>query len=89
MNKQDSFQKMGGVLMNKKIIFLMCVFMAMIWTAGCSCPGPQVAAAPPPAPYVAPAPPPPAPPPEVVKPPVEAPAPSKKLKERVIKETGE
>ena len=85
MNKQDLFQKMGGVLMNKKIIFLMCLFMAMIWTAGCSCPGPQ-AAAPPPAPVVAPVPP---PPPEVVKPQVEAPAPSKKLKERVIKETGE
>ena len=25
--------------MNKKIIFLMCLLMAMVWTAGCSCPG--------------------------------------------------
>ena len=41
--------------MNKKIMFLMCLLMAMVWTAGCSCPGvrPVVAA---PAPVVAPAP---------------------------------
>ena len=25
--------------MNKKIMFLMCLLMAMVWTAGCSCPG--------------------------------------------------
>ena len=72
--------------MNKKIMFLMCLLMAMVWTAGCACPGPRVAAAPAPvvapAPYVAPA-----PPPEVVKPAPEEPAPSKKLKKRVIKET--
>ena len=24
--------------MNKKIMFLMCLLMAMVWTAGCSCP---------------------------------------------------
>ena len=41
--------------MNKKIIFLMCLLMAMVWTAGCSCPGVRpVAAAP--APVVEPAP---------------------------------
>ena len=74
--------------MNKKIVFLMCLLMAMVWTAGCSCPGTRpVAAAP--APVVAPAPPPPAPAPEVIKPPVEEPAPSKKLKKRVIKETND
>jgi hypothetical protein len=74
--------------MNKKIIFLMCLLMAMVWTAGCSCPGVRpVAAAPP---VVEPAPPPPAPQPEVIKPkPVEEPAPSKKLKKRVIKETND
>ena len=74
--------------MNKKIIFLMCLLMAMVWTAGCSCPGTRpVVAAPPP--VVAP-PPPPAPAPEVVKPaPVEEPAPSKKLKKRVIKGTND
>ncbi len=69
--------------MSNKIIFLMCFLMAMVWTAGCTCPGirPVVAA---PAPVVAPAPYVPAPP-EVVKPlPVEEPAPSKKLKKRVI-----
>ena len=69
--------------MNKKIMFLMCSLIAMVWIAGCTCPGPRVAAAPAPvvepAPYV-----PPAPQPEVVKPPVEEPAPSKKLKKRVI-----
>jgi hypothetical protein len=73
--------------MNKKIMFLMCLLMALVWTAGCSCPGvrPMVAA---PAPVVEPAPSPPAPQPEVIKPkPVEEPAPSKKLKKRVIKET--
>ena len=72
--------------MNKKIMFLMCLLMAMVWTAGCSCPGPRVAAAP--APVVEAAPPPPPPPPEVIKPaPVVQPAPSKKLKQRVIKGT--
>jgi hypothetical protein len=73
--------------MNKKIIFLICLLMAMVWTAGCNCPGARpVVAAPPP--VVEPAPPPPAPQPEVIKPkPVEEPAPSKKLKKRVIKET--
>ena len=73
--------------MNKKIMFLMCLLMAMVWSAGCSCPAvrPVVAA---PAPVVEPAPPPPPPPPEVVKPaPVPEPAPSKKLKQRVIKGT--
>jgi len=76
--------------MNKKIIFLMCVLMAMVWTAGCACPGERPAiAAPAPAPVVVePAPPPPAPQPEVFKPQGE-PAPSKKLKERVIKETND
>jgi len=72
----------------KKIIFLMCLLMAMVWTAGCSCPGsrPAVAA---PAPVVAPAPYVPAPP-EVIKPaPVQEPAPSKKLKKRVIKDTND
>ena len=69
--------------MNKKIMFLMCFLLAMVWTVGCTCPGPRVAAAPipvvEPAPYV-----PPAPQPEVVKPaPVEEPVPSKKLKKRV------
>ena len=73
--------------MNKKIILLMCLLMAMVWTAGCACTGPQPVAAAPPA-VVEPAPPPPAPQPEVIKPkPVEEPAPSKKLKKRVIKET--
>jgi hypothetical protein len=76
--------------MNKKIIFLMCLLMAVVWMAGCECmrarPAPAVAAPPPavaePAPYV------PAPPPAVVKPaPVQEPAPSKKLKQRVIKDT--
>ncbi len=72
--------------MNKNIMFLMCLLMAIIWTAGCTCPGPRVAVAP--APVVAPAPPPPAPQPEVIKPkPVEEPVPSKKLKKRVIRET--
>jgi hypothetical protein len=64
----------------------MCLLTALVWIAGCDCmrsrPAPAVAAPPPavePAPYV------PAPPPEVVKPaPVQEPAPSKKLKERVI-----
>ena len=69
--------------MDKKIIFLMCLLMAMVWTAGCTCPGVRpVAAAPP---VVAPPPPPPAPRPEVVRPmPVEEPIPSKKLKQRVF-----
>ena len=72
--------------MNKKIMFLMCLLMAMVWSAGCSCPAvrPVVAA---PAPVLEPAPPPP-PPPAVIKPaPVPEPAPSKKLKQRVIKGT--
>ena len=74
--------------MNKPIIFLMCLLMAMVWTAGCTCPGtrPVVAA---PAPVVAPAPPPPAPQPEVIQPKAEEPAPSKKLKKRVIKGTND
>ena len=74
--------------MNKKIMFLMCLLMAMVWTAGCSCPAVRpVAAAPRPRggtrrPRLPP-------PPAVVKPaPVEEPAPSKKLKKRVIKGTG-
>jgi hypothetical protein len=68
--------------MTKKIIFLMCLLMAMVWTAGCTCPGVRpVVAAPP---VVIP-PPPPASRPEVVKPvPVEEPIPSKKLKQRVF-----
>ena len=68
--------------MNKKLIFPICLLMAMVWSAGCSCPAVRpVVAAPP---VVEPAPPPPAPP-EVVKPaPVQEPAPSKKLKQRVI-----
>ncbi len=68
--------------MTKKIFFLMCLLMAMVWTAGCTCPEVRpVVAAPP---VVAP-PPPPAPRPEVVKPmPVEEPVPSKKLKQRVF-----
>jgi hypothetical protein len=76
--------------MNKKIIFLMCLLMAMVWTAGCNCPVAQpVVAAPAPA-VLEPAPPPPAPQPEVIKAkPVEEPAPSKKLKTRVIKETND
>jgi hypothetical protein len=74
--------------MNKKIIFLMGLFVAMVWAAGCTCPGvrPVVAA---PAPVVEPAPPPPAPQPEVVQPKAEEPAPSKKLKQRVIKGTND
>ncbi len=73
--------------MNKKIIFPICLLMAMVWTAGCHCGEPAAVAAPPPVPpVVEPAPPPPPAPPEVVKPQVEQPAPSKKLKERVIKE---
>ena len=68
--------------MNKNIMFLMCMLMAMVWAAGCSCPAvrPVVAA---PAPVVEPAPPPP-PAPVVKSAPVEEPAPSKKLKKRVI-----
>jgi hypothetical protein len=69
--------------MNKTIMFPMCLLMAMVWSAGCSCPGmrPPVAAPPPvvaPAPYV------PAPEPVAKPAPVEEPAPSKKLKKRVI-----
>lgn len=68
--------------MNKKIMVPMCLLLAMVWAAGCSCPGvrPVVAA---PAPVVAPAPYVPAEP--VAKPaPVEEPVPSKKLKKRVL-----
>ncbi len=72
--------------MHKNIMFLMCLLMAIVWTAGCSCPA--VRPVPPPPPMVEPAPPPP-PPAEVVKPqpPMEQPAPSKKLKRRVIRDT--
>ncbi len=74
--------------MNKKIIFLMCSLMALVWTAGCSCPGPKpVVAAPPP--VVAPAPAPYVPQPEAVKPAPVEPTPSKKLKQRVIKDTND
>jgi hypothetical protein len=69
--------------MNNKIIFLMCLLLALVWTAGCACPGPKPLAAAPP--VVEPEPYRPAPPPEVTPPtPVEEPAPSKKLKKRVI-----
>lgn len=78
--------------MNKKIIVPVCLLMAMVWTvAGCECMKARPAPPPPPpvaepAPYVAPPP----PPPEVVKPaPVVEPAPTKKLKERVIKDTND
>jgi hypothetical protein len=74
--------------MSKKI-FLMGLLMAlvMVWSAGCVCTPQPVVAAPAPV-VVEPAPPPPAPEPQVVKPtPVEEPAPSKKLKKRVIKDT--
>ena len=70
--------------MNKKIMFLMCLLLAMVWAAGCSCPAVRpVVAAPPP--VVAPPPPPPPPPAPapVVAPAPEEPAPSKKLKKRV------
>ncbi len=74
--------------MNKKVIFLMCLLMSIVWSAGCTCPAsrPAVAA---PAPVVAPAPPPPAPQPEAIKPKGEEPAPSKKLKKRVIRPTND
>jgi len=73
--------------MSKKIIFLMCLLMAMVWIAGCACQGarPRPAIAAPP-PVGNPPPPPPPPPPPVIQPKVEAPVPSKKLKKRVIKE---
>ena len=69
--------------MNKKIMFLMCVLMAMVWTAGCSCPAarPRGRGAHPP--VVEPPPPPPPPAPVVVNSAPEEPAPSKKLKKRV------
>jgi len=68
--------------MNKKIIFLMCLLMALVWTAGCACPGPRQPAPPP---VVVAPPPPPPPPPECPKPPPPVePAPSKKLKDRVF-----
>ncbi len=74
--------------MNKKFILLVCSLMALVWTAGCSCPGPTpIVAAPPPA--VAPAPAPYVPQQEAVKPQPVEPAPSKKLKKRVIKETND
>ena len=69
--------------MNKKIMFLMCLLMAMVWTAGCSCPGPPCGRGTPrggtrPLRAASPG-------ARVVKPaPVEEPAPSKKLKKRVI-----
>jgi hypothetical protein len=68
--------------MYKKILFPMCLLMAMVWIAGCTCPGVRpVVAAPPVVAYV-----PPPPPPPVVKPlpPVEEPYPTKKLKQRVF-----
>lgn len=74
--------------MNKKIIFPMCLLMAMVWSAGCTCPGAQPVAAPAP-PVVAPALPSPAPQPEAVQPKAAEPAPSKKLKQRVIKGTND
>ena len=75
--------------MNKKIIFLTCLLMALVWTAGCECMKSRpVVAAPVPAPAVVePAPPPRLPRSERLSNPVEEPAPSKKLKQRVIKET--
>jgi hypothetical protein len=70
--------------MNKKIMFLMCLLMAMVWAAGCSCPAVRpVVAAPPPRVVAPPPPPPPPAPAPVVKPAPEEPAPSKKLKKRV------
>jgi hypothetical protein len=81
---------MEVILMNNKIIFLMCLLMAMVWTSGCACFGREPAAAAPPPAVVEPAPAvvTPAPQPEVIRPKaVEEPAPSKKLKKRVIKET--
>ena len=68
--------------MNKQIMFLMCFLLAMVWTVGCTCPGPRVAAAP--IPVVAPEPYVPAPAPVVKPAPVEEPVPSKKLKKRVL-----
>jgi hypothetical protein len=70
--------------MNKKIMFLMCLLMAMVWAAGCTCPAVRpVVAAPPPV-VAPPPPPPPAPAPApYVAPAPEEPAPSKKLKKRV------
>ena len=69
--------------MNKQIMFLMCLLLAIVWSSGCSCPAvrPVVAA---PVPVVEPAPPPPAPAPDVKPAPMEEPVPSKKLKKRVI-----
>ena len=74
--------------MNKRIIFPTCLLMAMVWSAGCSC-LPPAPPPPPPPPVVEPLPPPPPPPAEVVKPqpPMEQPVPSKKLKQRVIRDT--
>ncbi len=66
---------------NKTIIFPICLLMAMVWTAGCACPGPRRPA---PAPVVVVPP----PPPRRKRPPYAAampvPEPSTKLKERVI-----
>ena len=67
--------------MIKKIFFLVCLLMAMVWTAGCHAGERPVA----PFPLWWNRPPPPAPRPEVFKPtPVEEPVPSKKLKQRVF-----
>jgi hypothetical protein len=67
--------------MKKQFMFLMCLLLAMVWTAGCSCPAVRPVVAPP-APVVEPPPPPPPPAPVVQSAP-EEPAPSKKLKKRV------
>ena len=72
--------------MNKKIMFLTCLFMAMVWSAGCSCPAVRPVVAPP-APVVEPYCPPPPPPAYVAPAPAPEPVPSKKLKQRVIKGT--
>ena len=68
--------------MNKKIIFPLCLLLVVVWTAGCTCPGPR-RPAPPPV-VVAPPPPPRPEAPVVCPPPCPMPEPSKKLKERVI-----
>ena len=67
--------------MNKKIMFLMCFLMAMVWTAGCSCPAARVVAAPPPRGGTRRRPRRPAR--QLSNPRREEPAPSKKLKKRV------
>ena len=69
--------------MNKKIIFPLCLLLVVVWTAGCTCPGPQAPGTPArrggPA-AASPA----AREPVVCPPPCPMPEPSKKLKERVI-----